>query len=217
MFDSRYLAFATISALLVLSPGPSLAVVLNSAIEEGKAMALATVVGVNVGNSTLALASALGMAVVFARWPWSLQLVKGAGVLYLTWLGVRALWRLWRGPVGPGGPGAVASPGGARREGDRKSAGSAVVRGTVTNLLNPSVVIFYMTFLPQFIGPRDPFLPRFLLLAVTHVSMSLGWLSMTAVTLGAFSERMARPGVRRAMDALTGLVLIGFGARLLVR
>ena len=74
-----------------------------------------------------------------------------------------------------------------------------------------------MTLLPQFIGPEDPFFARFLVLAVTHVSMSMVWLSMYAVALGVLAERMARPLVRRTLEGLTGVLLVGFGVRLLFR
>ena len=69
MFDARYFAYATISALLVISPGATMAVVLETAIENGRAAAFATVAGVNIGNSTLALSSALGMAVILRAGP----------------------------------------------------------------------------------------------------------------------------------------------------
>ena len=74
-----------------------------------------------------------------------------------------------------------------------------------------------MTFLPQFISPADPFFARFLVLAATHVSMSLVWLSIYAFALGVLAERFARPWVRRTLEGLTGAVLVGFGARLLLR
>jgi threonine/homoserine/homoserine lactone efflux protein len=100
---------------------------------------------------------------------------------------------------------------------DHISRRAAVVRGVTTNLLNPPVILFYMTFLPQFIGPQDPFFGRFLVLAATHVSMSLVWLSIYAAALGVLAERMARPRVRQALEALTGTLLVGLGIRLLIR
>ncbi len=212
MFDARYFAFATIAALLVMSPGATMVVVMEAAIGEGRLSALYTVLGVGLGNSTLALLSALGMSVVFARWPSTLQAVKAAGAVYLAYLGLRSLWLAFRprreaqDSVSPG-------PGTGRRS--RRH--GAVVRGIMTNLLNPPVILFYMTLLPQFIGPRDPFFKRFVVLAATHVSMSLVWLSIYAVALGVLAERMARPLVRRAFECVTGIVLVGFGVRLLMR
>ncbi|MCX6549680.1 MAG: LysE family transporter, partial [Acidobacteria bacterium] len=65
MFDARYLAFASVSALLVISPGATLAVVLETALGDGRRAALLAVLGVGLGNATWALASALGMAWLF--------------------------------------------------------------------------------------------------------------------------------------------------------
>jgi threonine/homoserine/homoserine lactone efflux protein len=215
MFDARYFAYATISALLVISPGATMAIVLETAIEHGRAAAFATVGGVNIGNSTLALASAFGMALLFARWPWALQVVKVGGACYLTFLGVRGLWRAITDAQVPGticqmAPGTSHLP-------PAVSPGAFVARGVATNLLNPPVILFYMTFLPQFISRNDPFFARFLVLAVTHIAMSLVWLSVYAISIGTLSERLARPGVRRWMAGVTGAVLIGFGVRLVLQ
>lgn len=224
MFDARYVAYATISALLVISPGATMAVVMETALGEGRAAAFHTVLGVNIGNSTLALASALGMSFVFTHWPSTLQTVKVLGAIYLGYLGCRGVWHAFRSgqDLPPpavtrrtgSGPSTVA---GSRQPGGGASRTSAVVRGVMTNLLNPPVILFYMTLLPQFIGPGDPFFARFVVLAATHVSMSLVWLTIYAVGLGVLAERMARPGVRRALEGVTGVVLVGFGVRLLVR
>jgi threonine/homoserine/homoserine lactone efflux protein len=192
---------------------------------EGRLAALFTVLGINIGNSTLAFSSALGMSVVFHAWPSTLQAVKIGGAAYLTYLGLRGIWFAWQGR-----PAAAGAPGGRPAARDstspnrpigqspsRQMAATGVYRGIITNLLNPPVVLFYMTFLPQFIGPQDPFFPRFLVLAATHVGMSLVWLSFYAFTLGVLADRFARPVVRRTLEGITGLLLVGFGVRLLIR
>jgi len=225
MFDARYLAYATISAVLVISPGATMAVVMETAIGEGRLAALYTVLGINIGNSTLALTSALGMSIVFHQWPWTMQFVKVAGAGYLAYLGLRGVYFAVKGrPVslGKGATGHLANgyvPDGQSPSGQLPSESGArrpVVRGVLTNLLNPPVVLFYMTFLPQFIGPGDPFFARFLVLAATHVSMSLVWLSIYAFALGILAERFARPSVRRTLEGITGTLLVGFGLRLLL-
>jgi threonine/homoserine/homoserine lactone efflux protein len=81
----------------------------------------------------------------------------------------------------------------------------------------PPVILFYMTFLPQFNGPHDPFFARFLLLAATHVGMSLIWLCCYALALGLLADRFARPSVRRTLEGVTGAILIGLGLRLVLR
>lgn len=216
MFDARYFAYAGISAVLVISPGATMAVVLETAIENGRRAAFSTVLGVNIGNSTLAMSSALGMAVVFGTWPWALEIVKVGGACYLTWLGARGLWRSVRDTSdSSASPRIQRSRAGAVSP--AVSSSSFVARGIATNLLNPPVILFYMTFLPQFISHADPFFARFLVLAATHISMSLVWLSVYAVSIGTLSEELARPQVRRLMAGVTGAVLIGFGIRLVIR
>ncbi len=216
MFDARYWTYATISALLVISPGATMAVVLKAAVEEGRAAALFTVLGVNVGNSTLALGSALGMSLLFRAWPSALHAVKDAGAVYLAYLGIRSLWLAWRDGRDTSQR-LDASAAASTVQTVDPNPGAWLLRGILTNLLNPSVVLFYMTLLPQFIGPADPFFGRFLLLAGTHVSMSLTWLTCYSVAVGFLADRLTRPRARRVLEALTGAVLVGLGARMLWR
>lgn len=217
MFDARYAAFAAVSALLVLSPGATLAVVLETALGEGRRAALLTVLGVGIGNATLALASASGMAWLFHQWPATLQAVRIAGAVYLTFLGLRGVQKA----LAPGGPAAGHSGSGVRHQSTGKHfrsdapAAVPITRGILTNLFNPSVVLFYMTLLPQFIGPQDPVLLRYLLLGATHVAMSLVWQGTCGLTAAVAADRLARPGVRRTLEGTTGVVLVALGIRLL--
>ena len=89
-----------------------------------------------------------------------------------------------------------------------------VARGALTNLLNPPVILFYVTVVPQFIGPRDPYLARALVLGATHVAMSILWQGSCGVAVGLAAEHMSRPAVRRALEGLTGAILVFLGARL---
>ena len=211
MFDARYVAFATLSALLVMSPGTTLAVVVETALGYGRKAALLTVVGVGLANAALAAAAALGLSALVDRWPSALHVVRAAGGAYLAYLGARGLWRAVdsRRPfaataMGPGprlkGPGPV----------------SFLARGVLTNLLNPPVLLFYMTVVPQFIGPQDAYLGRAFLLGATHVVMSVAWQGACGVAVGAAAEHMRRPSVRRTLEGVTGAVLVLLGARLLL-
>jgi threonine/homoserine/homoserine lactone efflux protein len=213
MFDARYFAFAALSALLVISPGATLAVVVETALAEGRKAALLTVLGVGIANATLAMATAFGLSVLFDRWPSALHAVRFAGAAYLGYLGLRGLWlalspRRWSSPIeeGSGATSGEKGPGPF----------SCVMRGVLTNLLNPPVLIFYMTVVPQFIGPHDPFLPRALLLGATHVAMSVVWQGSCGLAAAAAVDHMGRPGVRRTLEGITGAVLVALGARLLL-
>ena len=199
MFDARFNAFAVMAAALVLSPGASMAVVTEVALQRGRLAALLTVAGINIANSSLALASMLGLSAVIHRGPALLRAVSIGGAIYLAFLGSLALWRAALARVPNRAERLHPAPGGPS---------SAIVRGMLTNFLNPSVILFYTLLLPQFIRGTDPFYQRFLLLAATHVSMSLLWLSAYALAVGTLSERLAQPPVRRTMEAATGAVLV---------
>ena len=89
------------------------------------------------------------------------------------------------------------------------------MRGLLTNLLNPPVILFYMTFLPQFVGPQDPVLARFALLGATHVAMSVAWQGSCGLAAAVAADHLGRPGVRRTLEGITGAVLVFLGLRLL--
>lgn len=216
LLDPRFFAFLGVAFLLVLSPGPTMAVVTETAVEYGRKAALWTVAGVGVANSTLALAAALGLSLLVAGYPWMLDAITIAGAMYLGYLGVRSIARAARPPAAgprsgyPEGATAGAHPA-------RASASASFTKGVATNLLNPSVTLFYMTLVPQFIAAGDPFFATFALLAGSHVLMAVMWHSAYAWFLGTISEHLARPPVRRAITFLTGLVLVGFALRLVNR
>jgi threonine/homoserine/homoserine lactone efflux protein len=218
MFDARYLAFATLSALLVISPGATLAVVVETALGYGRRAALLTVVGIGLGNATLAAGSAFGLSALVDRWPSALHAVRLAGGAYLAYLGLRGLWQavdLSRpGSAREKGSGTISGPGIPRPE-IVPDPFLLVARGVLTNVLNPPVILFYLTMVPQFIGPQDPYLARALVLGATHVAMSIVWQGSCGLAVGMAAEHMARPAVRRTLEGITGAILVLLGARLL--
>jgi len=253
VFDAHFFAFAGIAALLVISPGATMVVVADAAIDAGRRAGLWTVAGVGTANGSLAVASAFGLSALFHRFPQVLHVVAMAGAAYLAWLGARAMVRAMRprhrsrGPQrrstptrlprwGPRG-GRASGPAEDRRShreqdehrsGDPARGGSnkatATIqsgiaarfgRGLITNYSNPSGVLFYTVVVPQFITPPETFLQRYLLLGATHVAMSVVWLCAFAISVGTLAEHMTRPGVRRAMDMLTGLALLAFAVKLI--
>jgi threonine/homoserine/homoserine lactone efflux protein len=122
------------------------------------------------------------------------------GAAYLVWLGAQSLYAAWRG--------AEPEP----RAGPRRR--SPFRQGLMTNLLNPKIAVFYSTFLPQFIDAGDPALLVSMLLAGIHIALGLAWLSLYAWLLDRAVTAFKGSRVRRALDALTGTVLVGLGLRL---
>lgn len=219
MFDASYAKFAAVSALLVISPGATLAVVLETALGDGRRAAMFAVLGVGLGNATWALATTLGLAWLFHEWPSALNVVRVAGAIYLTWLGLRGLWRAATRPHAAAGnySRSCFRAGSPQEKNFAGNFGAAefVGRGLLTNLLNPPVILFYMTFLPQFVGPQDAVLARFALLGATHVAMSVIWQGSCGLAAAVAADRIARPAVRRSLEGITGASLVFLGLRLL--
>jgi threonine/homoserine/homoserine lactone efflux protein len=128
-----------------------------------------------------------------------------AGAVYLVWLGVQSLLAARRGDYHDPTSGNPRSGHGAR---------TAFRQGLLTNLFNPKIAIFYSTFLPQFIGPGDPALLLSIALAGVHIGFGLVWLTTYAWLLDRAVTAFKSSRLRRALDALTGTVLVALGLRL---
>jgi threonine/homoserine/homoserine lactone efflux protein len=134
------------------------------------------------------------------------RLLAFAGVVYLVRLGVRTWRAAGRHPEGlPAG--AAAAPGAL-------TSSRGYVAGLTTNLLNPKVGLFYATLLPQFVPDGAPVLPVGLAFALVHVVESIVWLTVVAALVDRTRSVVGRPAVSRRLEQLTGVVLIGLGARL---
>ena len=90
----------------------------------------------------------------------------------------------------------------------------AFVQGLLTNLLNPKVAVFYLTFLPQFVAADRPVLTQSVFLAATHVVMGLIWLTIYARFIDRMAAVLLTERVKRRIEAVTGAVLMTLGIRL---
>src|SRR5580700_3315072 len=204
--DARYWAFAGIAAVLTITPGADMALVAKNVFTRGRKGSFATIAGICSGLFVHATASALGLSAILAESARAFEIVKWAGAAYLFYLGARALMRAWK-ESSPANLDCAQSPAAAGSKG-------SYLEGLFTNLLNPKVALFYLTFLPQFIAPGDPVLRVSLFLASLHVAMGLVWLSIYSRALHKLNATMTRGGVRRGIEAATGGLLMTLGARL---
>ncbi len=202
IFDSQVLAFAGIAALLTLTPGADTMLVVRSALLRGRRAGFLTVLGISCGLFVHATLSALGLSVILVRSARAFEVVKLAGACYLVCLGLQSIWSAARRPrPDPARPMEVSG---------RRAFGE----GLLNNVLNPKVAVFYLAFLPQFVGPRDPVLAKSLLLAGIHCAQGIVWLSFLTMFVGRARLALARPAVQRGLESLSGIVLVGFGVRL---
>ena len=197
--DARLLAWIALSALLIVTPGPDTALIIRNALTSGPHASTMSALGVAVGILAWATAATLGVGVLLERSSTAFTILKLAGAAYLCYLGLRSL--LLKAPADAADS--------RTAPGDRGAWG----QGLFSNLLNPKTGAFFVTVMPQFIVPGDP-ATRLVLMVAVFEAMLLAWL----IAYGHVVSRVGRSGlgsrVRRFMTRLTGLVLIGLGARL---
>lgn len=196
------LAFALAAGLLTITPGLDTALVLRTAAVEGPRRAALAGLGVVLGCLVWGGAVALGLGALLAASELAFTLLKWAGAAYLVWLGA----------------GLIMKPRKAfDLEGARAAEASGLAwlrRGLFTNLLNPKVGVFYVSFLPQFLADGAPAGPFMFLLACVHAILGIAWFAALIAATQPLSRTLRRPAVIAWLDRLTGGVFLGFAARL---
>jgi len=193
---SSLAALVAASFLIALSPGPGTALVLRQSIR-GRRGALATVFGMEVGVAAWAVSAALGLSVLLTASEVAYHVLRVAGALFLVHLGVRA-FRSAGAPL-PGAP----------------PAGRAFRAGLLVNLANPKLGVFAVSFLPQFL-PAGAGRGALLLFALVWVAVDALWYLAVVGVLDRVRGRLSRSGVRRALERVSGGVLVALGLRLVL-
>ncbi len=193
-------AFIGVVAVIVVLPGPDMALVLQNGLAQGRRAAVETAIGINAGLLVWAVAAALGIAALLHASAPAFTLLKLAGAAYLVWLGLRALAAAWRGKAPE------------HAVGRRRS--SPFRQGLLSNLLNPKIALVFTTLIPQFVVPGEPAVAQTLLLAAIFIGMGLVWLTSYALLVARVGALLRRSAVRRALNAVTGTVLTALGLRL---
>ncbi len=199
--DGWLLGFLGVALLVVVSPGPDMALVARNALLAGRRAGLATVVGVCCGIAAWALAAAIGLAALLATSSAAFTALRLAGAVYLVVLGVRT-FRSGGDPLPATGPRDASLT--ARR---------AWTLGWLSASLNPKLGVFFLTLLPQFAGPGHGETDRLLALAILFCLLGAAWLSLVVELAVRARVTVSRPAVGRAIRRLTGTVLIGLGIR----
>ena len=198
-------SFSVAAALMTLTPGLDTALVLRTASVETGWKAMAAGAGISLGVLIWGLASALGVAAVLAVSETGYLVMKIAGALYLCWLGGQMLWAAFRKDKAFDA---------SRVEIRQTTLIGWFNRGLFTNLLNPKIGVFYMSFLPQFMVEGMNPVAWSALLAGIHVAMGVPWFGAIVLATRPISQLLRKPIVTKVMDGVTGAVLVGFGLKL---
>jgi threonine/homoserine/homoserine lactone efflux protein len=193
-------SFTVAAVLIVLLPGPDTLVVVRSIMRGGRRKGIATALGNLCGLTVWVCAAALGLAAVLRASEVGYDILRIVGATYLVWLGVQAWRNRGRIEEAPRGRGGVL--------------GTGFFAGLLTNLLNPKVGVFFVTFLPGFVPRGDSVgLTSLLFGAIFVVLTAIYWVVLLGLA-GTVTAWMSAPRIRRRLDALTAAILVGFGARL---
>jgi threonine/homoserine/homoserine lactone efflux protein len=206
-----FLAYLAVTAVLVLTPGSTTAVVVRNTLAGGHRAGLTAALGAATANSTHATLAGLGLWVLVGRWPAVVDTIRLAGASYLAWLGLKSLMRArpgWHVPQAP----AETRAGSPEVKAHRPS----FVEGLTVNLLNPAVISFYLAVVPTFVpAPAPPF--YFAGLAATHVTMALACHAAWATAFHVLRRVFARPGVRIVLELATATAMLWLAARVVGR
>ncbi len=202
-------AFAAAAAVLTVLPGPDTLLVMRNTLHGGIPAGWKTTFGICSGLFVHATVSALGMSAILTHAPHGFQILQALGALYLGALGLRSLRTAWFPPASTD---LDPSQGGAGPSGT----GRLLLEGFLSNVLNPKTMIFYLAFLPQFLRPEDPVWTSSLLLALIHWTEGMLWLGVLIHTLSSVRRWLLHPTTVRVLEALSGLLLVGFAVRLAV-
>jgi threonine/homoserine/homoserine lactone efflux protein len=194
------LGFTAAATMLTLTPGVDTAMVLRSAATGGPRRGIAAAAGICLGLLIWGLGAASGLSLLLTASHTAFMVLKFCGAAYLLWLGAN-MWR--HKPAAP-----------TSAQQDVAGTLAAFRRSFTSNMLNPKVGVFYITFLPQFI-PAHVFVPAYAMLLTTiNLGLDILWFAALIALTVPLARTLARPAVRRALDRVTGTTLIGFGLRL---
>lgn len=202
-------AFAAIVALIVFSPGPNLFLLLRNAPTSGRRIGYLNILGVCAAVLTHAFLSLIGVSAIIVASATLFGVVKLLGAAYLIWLGIKSLRSALMGAELPEGASA------ADELGPRVSASRAITQGWTVNILNPKPALFYLAAFPQFIDPTSGnVFVQGMALASVHAVIAALWYGLVVLGIDSANVWLRRPRVWRTLQGVSGVALVGLGARL---
>jgi threonine/homoserine/homoserine lactone efflux protein len=201
--EQSLIAFTLAAALMTVTPGLDTALVLRTATVEGARRAWFAAIGICLGCLAWGAVVATGLGVLLAASELAYAILRYAGAFYLLYLGLKLIFsnRASFGNATDGAPG---------------DAGAALWfrRGLLTNLLNPKVGVFYVSFLPQFVPAGASVPATTLLLAAIHALLGLAWFAALILATRPIAAALRKPRTIRLLDRATGTVFLLFAGRL---
>ncbi len=207
MFDQSVIAFSVAALILTLTPGNDTILVMRNTMSAGRSSGFATILGICFGTIVHGTFASLGISVILMKSTTLFQIVKFVGAGYLIFLGAQSLHSAWKVRKEK----RVEPLSGLQTK--NTAASKSFIQGLMTNVLNPKVALFYLSFIPQFIHESDPLLKP-LFLACIHIVMGIVQLSTVILMITKLRKYLVSPKIKSAMEATCGVMLTGFGIKL---
>ncbi len=192
-------AFLAISALVIVTPGQDTALTIRNSLLGDRRTGVFTALGVSAGQAVWAIATSIGIAALIVAFEPAFVALKLAGAAFLIYLGAQALISAWRGRAHE-----------QRTGGGPLTGARALRQGLVSNLGNPKMAVFFTSLLPQFGSSFSSLLA----LGLVFCTMTFVWLAAYAFAVAKAGDVLRRPVIKRAFDAVLGVVLVALGLRL---
>lgn len=193
-----WFAFFAASVALLLIPGPTVLLVLSYALSKGRSVAVASALGVALGDFLAMTASLAGLGALVLTSATAFIVLKWVGALYLIWLGIKLIR-------------SAPSEGLALPKAEDVTARSVFKHATIVTALNPKSIAFFIAFVPQFISAQSPFLPQASVLIATFVVLAALNALAYAIAADRLRSMIARPSVLAWITRAGGGVLIAMG------
>ncbi|WP_387407340.1 LysE family translocator [Priestia aryabhattai] len=201
MVENFYL-FVITCVFLIILPGPDTAIMTKNTLTVGKQGGFKTMIGICCALSIHTLTAIVGLSAIIAKSALLFSIFKYIGAVYLLYLGIKSLWTL-------------------RNQETTETVvkikyknTSSFKQGFLTNLLNPKIAVFFLTFLPQFVNPGSHTFMPFLILGMTYIVLTIVWYLFYIYLLNQISAFMKKPKTQKVIEGITGTILIGFGIKL---
>lgn len=195
--------FLIACVLLIILPGPDTAIVTKNTIVGGRKSGFQTMLGSCAGLAIHTVMCVAGLSALIVQSAVAFTILKFVGAIYLVYLGVRTLLAM------------RVNKGQLQEEALVEAKGnSSFKQGFITNITNPKVAVFFLTFLPQFLAPGSEPLFAFAIMGGIYTVMTCIWFFVYVYLLDRIRTFMKRPITQAVTEFLTGSVLIGFGIKL---
>ena len=201
---TQLFAFIAAAFVVVISPGADTLLILRYTLSSGRRVGLATVTGVQLGLVVHTTAAVVGLSLIIISLPALYSAIAIAGALYLAWLGYQSIRA------------GLMFVDGAERS--VISSAKGLRDAAITNILNPKVIFLFLALMPNFVAPEAGNVSlQLATLGVALIVVNTVWQGALALLAEGARNRLAEPGVQRALSWITGLILIAFAVALVVQ